>query len=111
MLNEERNDSDYSELVIYIRPLCRYTKSNCGYKITESWLSGRKRFTANEVGCKSSQGFESLTLRHDLYPKKWTQIFKKHCFLLLKLTINKQKNENNIYRTTNQETQKESVCF
>lgn len=30
---------------------------------TESWLSGRKRFTANEVNCKRFQGFESLTLR------------------------------------------------
>ena len=29
----------------------------------ESWLSGRKRLTANEVRCKSLQGFESLTLR------------------------------------------------
>lgn len=29
----------------------------------ESWLSGRKRFTANEVNCKRFQGFESLTLR------------------------------------------------
>lgn len=29
----------------------------------ESWLSGRKRFTANEVRCKNLQGFESLTLR------------------------------------------------
>ena len=29
----------------------------------ESWLSGRKRFTANEVSCKRLQGFESLTLR------------------------------------------------
>ena len=29
----------------------------------ESWLSGRKRLTANEVGSKSPQGFESLTLR------------------------------------------------
>ena len=31
--------------------------------LTEGWLSGRKRFTANEVRCKSLQGFESLTLR------------------------------------------------
>lgn len=29
----------------------------------ESWLSGRKRLTANEVRCKNLQGFESLTLR------------------------------------------------
>ncbi len=29
----------------------------------ESWLSGRKRFTANEVRFKRLQGFESLTLR------------------------------------------------
>lgn len=29
----------------------------------ETWLSGRKRLTANEVGCKSSRGFESLRLR------------------------------------------------
>src|SRR3989338_229401 len=29
----------------------------------ESWLSGRKRLTANEVGSKSPRGFESLTLR------------------------------------------------
>lgn len=31
----------------------------------ESWLSGRKRFTANEVNCQRFQGFESLTLRID----------------------------------------------
>lgn len=29
----------------------------------ESWLSGRKRLTANEVRSKHLQGFESLTLR------------------------------------------------
>ncbi len=29
----------------------------------ESWLSGRKRLTANEVGGKTPRGFESRTLR------------------------------------------------
>ena len=29
----------------------------------ETWLSGRKRLTANEVGFKSPPGFESLRLR------------------------------------------------
>lgn len=29
----------------------------------ETWLSGRKRLTANEVGSKSPPGFESLRLR------------------------------------------------
>ena len=33
------------------------------FMILEGWLSGRKRFTANEVGVNASQGFESLTLR------------------------------------------------
>lgn len=32
--------------------------------IMETWLSGRKRLTANEVGCKSPRGFESLRLRN-----------------------------------------------
>ncbi len=32
----------------------------------ETWLSGRKRLTANEVGCKSSRRFESSRLRHRL---------------------------------------------
>lgn len=31
----------------------------------EGWLSGRKRLTANEVGSKSSHGFESHTLRQE----------------------------------------------
>lgn len=31
----------------------------------ETWLSGRKRLTANEVGSKSPPGFESLRLRND----------------------------------------------
>ncbi len=31
----------------------------------ESWLSGRKRLTANEVGDKTPRGFESRTLRQD----------------------------------------------
>ncbi len=30
----------------------------------ETWLSGRKRLTANEVGSKSSHGFESHRLRN-----------------------------------------------
>ncbi len=33
------------------------------YRLLESWLSGRKRLTANEVGGKTSRGFESHTLR------------------------------------------------
>ena len=33
----------------------------------ESWLSGRKRLTANEVGCKSPREFESRTLRFVFY--------------------------------------------
>ena len=31
----------------------------------ETWLSGRKRLTANEVRCKNLPGFESLRLRND----------------------------------------------
>ncbi len=32
----------------------------------ETWLSGRKRLTANEVGCKRPRRFESSRLRNDL---------------------------------------------
>jgi hypothetical protein len=42
---------------IYITPIVRNT-------YMESWLSGRKRFTANEVRAQALQGFESLTLRN-----------------------------------------------
>ena len=39
-------------------------RGKCGsLRLTETWLSGRKRLTANEVGSKSSRGFESLRLR------------------------------------------------
>lgn len=31
----------------------------------ESWLSGRKRLTANEVSCQRDRGFESHTLRQE----------------------------------------------
>jgi hypothetical protein len=33
--------------------------------ILESWLSGLKRLTANEVRCQNLRGFESLTHRND----------------------------------------------
>ena len=51
------NSSDHREVDELVRTLSHL-------EITmESWLSGRKRLTANEVRFKRLQGFESLTLR------------------------------------------------
>jgi hypothetical protein len=47
----------------------------------ESWLSGRKRFTANEVRFKRLQGFESLTLRKYQNPNKAKALFGFCCIL------------------------------
>ena len=43
----------------------------------ETWLSGRKRLTANEVGCQSPRGFESLRLRKTRSParKRWATVY------------------------------------
>ncbi len=52
---------------------------------------------------------ESDVASHDLYPKKWTQIFKKHCFLLLKLIGNKD-NMRTIYTDKQVRKLKKNPC-
>src|SRR3989344_2045022 len=54
-----------------------YRKRDCimlNYAHMETWLSGRKRLTANEVGFKSPRRFESGRLRKFSKKSKWFHI-------------------------------------